>query len=111
MDARTDDRQMIERALSEYAAVPYAYGDVATETVFDRERDHYLLMIVGRDAGRRVHGCLVHIDVIGGDIWIQRDGTEHGMATDLVALGVPPERIVLAFDPTGAHRYGSDAAA
>jgi hypothetical protein len=53
MDTRTADRQVIERVLSEYASIPYAHGDVETQTVFDTERGHYLLMIVGREKQRR----------------------------------------------------------
>jgi len=112
MDAHSlnHDRDVIERALADHAAVPYAYGDVRTVTVFDRERDHYLLVDVGREDMRRVHGCLVHIDIVGDEIHVQRDGTERGMARDLVAAGIAPERIVLVFHPNGPLRY-SDALA
>ncbi len=111
MDPRTLDRQIIEKALAEYAAVPYAYGNVETQTVFDRASDHYLLMIVGHDAGKRVHGCLVHIDIIDDKIWVQRDGTEHGMAVDLIRAGIAPERIVLAFSAAGPRPYPTSNAA
>jgi hypothetical protein len=97
MDTRTTYRPLIEQILTEYAQIPYAYGDIQIQTVFDREGDHYLLMLVGRDGIRRVHGCLVHIDLIDGKIWIQRDGTEHGVARDLIHAGVPKEDIILAF--------------
>ncbi|XXT15675.1 XisI protein [Sorangium sp. So ce429] len=97
--------------LTEYAAIPYAHGDVKTQPVFDRDSDHYLLMVFGRDASRRVHGCLVHIDLVDGKIWIQRDGTEHGMARELIREGIPPERIVLAFHPSGARLYSEFQAA
>jgi hypothetical protein len=53
-------------------------------------------MVVGWDK-RRVHGCLVHVDLINGKFWIQRDGTEDGIATDLEAAGVPKQHIVLAW--------------
>jgi hypothetical protein len=43
------DREVIEKVLADYAAVPYAHGDVVTQTVFDRASDHYLLMILGSD--------------------------------------------------------------
>ena len=33
----------------------------------------------------------------GGKIWIEEDGTQEGLATLLVAAGVPREDIVLAF--------------
>jgi hypothetical protein len=97
-------RQIIERILSEYAQFPYAYGAIQTQTVFDRAGDHYLLVNVGWDE-RRVHGCLVHVDIIGGKFWIQRDGTEHGIARDLEAAGVPKEHIVLAFRSPEIRQY------
>jgi len=35
---------------------------------------------------------------LDGKIWIQHDGTEHGVARELEALGVPRQAIVLGFD-------------
>ena len=96
MATLSDDRRIIRKILSDYAAIPYAYGQVDRVTVFDADGDHYLLMIRGWDEGR-VHGCLVHVDLIGGKFWIQRDGTEEGIATDLEEAGVPKDRIVLGF--------------
>lgn len=97
MDTLTRYRQVIETILAEYARIPYAHGDIEQQTVFDRERDHYLLVNVGWDKKRQIHGCLVHVDIIDGKFWIQRDGTEDGIATDLEAAGVPKDHIVLAF--------------
>jgi hypothetical protein len=97
MDTLKAFRQHIERILTDYAQVPYAHGDIKLELVFDRESDRYLLMLVGRDGIRRVHGCLVHVDIIDGKIWIQRDGTERGIARELIDAGVPRDRIVLGF--------------
>ncbi len=98
-------RQLICNILTEHTKIPYSYGDILHETIFDKEHDRYLVMILGREpvpelsptATRRVHGCLIHIDIIDGKIWIQRDGTEEGIATELVRAGVPKDRIVLAF--------------
>ena len=91
-------RDIIERILTESAKDPYAYGEIDRQLVFDRERDHYLLLSVGWHK-HRVHGCVIHIDLIDGKCWIQRDGTETGVANDLVAAGIPKDRIVLAFKP------------
>jgi hypothetical protein len=96
MDTLEMNRQLIECILEEYARIPYAHGDIQCMTVFDREHDHYLLVNVGWDPDR-VHGCLVHVDIIDGKFWIQRDGTEDGIACDLEAAGIPKDRIVLAF--------------
>lgn len=105
MDSLDEIRPAIEAILIEYTRIPYAYGDFHTEAVFDRTRDRYLLMNVGWDNKKRVHGCLVHIDIIDGKLWIQRDGLEHGVATELVEAGIPKGRIVLAFKPPEMRRY------
>jgi hypothetical protein len=97
MDPLDRYREIIETTLMEYTRVRYAYGDIQTEEVFDRVRDRYLLMNVGWDQGKRVHGSLVHIDIIDGNLWIQRDGTETGIAVELIRAGVPKERMVLGF--------------
>lgn len=97
METLASSRQLIERILTEYTQVPYAHGDIQIQTIFDRDSDHYLIMLVGREGIRRVHGCLVHVDIIDGKIWIQRDGTERGIARELIEAGVPKGRIVLAF--------------
>ena len=111
MDTVETYRQKIEKILTEYTLIPYAYGDVRSEAVFDRERDRYLLVNVGWDQGRRVHGTLVHVDVIDGQIWIQRDGTEDGIANELVAAGVLKEHIVLGFHAPEMRPYTEFAAA
>jgi hypothetical protein len=96
MDTRADDRALIQRLLLEYTHQPYSNGDVRCVAAFDGDRDRYLLMNIGWD-DRRVHGCLVNVDLIDGKFWVQRDGTEAGIATELEAAGVPKERIVLGF--------------
>jgi len=105
MDTLESYRQIIENILNEYTQIPYAYGDIQTEAVFDRKNDRYVLMNVGWDDGRRVHGSLVHIDIIDGKLWIQRDGTEDGVAPELVRAGIPKNRIVLGFRSPEVRRY------
>ena len=101
----------LERILVEHAAVPYANGDIHTEVVIDRERGRYLLVDLGRKDVARVHGALVHVDVIDGKLWIQYDGTEEGIATQLVAAGVPHDRIVLASKHPSLRKYTDFATA
>jgi hypothetical protein len=67
------------------------------QLLFDTQRDHYQLVQVGWQENRRVYGCLVHVDIKNEKIWIQRDGTEIGIANELVQAGVPKKDIVLAF--------------
>jgi hypothetical protein len=104
-------RQIIETVLTEYAQIPYAFGDIQTEVVFDCKNDRYLLVNVGWENGRRIHGTLVHIDIINSKVWIQRDGTEDGIAGDLEQAGIYKNQIVLAFRPQEVRQYTGYAVA
>ena len=98
-------RELVQRVLEEYAAIPYANGDYERELVMDREKDHYLLLTLGWDGKCRVYYPVIHIDIRDSKLWIQHDATEDGVATDLMAAGVPKEQIVLAFYPLEARRH------
>jgi hypothetical protein len=111
MDTLNRYREILERLLTDYAKIPYAYGEIQTEAIFDRAGDHYLLVNVGWDNSRRVHGCLVHIDIISGKVWIQRDGTEEGVAALLEEAGVARTDIVLGFRPPEIRKYTDYAVA
>ena len=98
MDSLSNNYQeIIETALADYADFLGEDENVQIELVFDKPRDRYILVETGWENGRRIYGTLLHLDIINGKIWIQQDGTEEGIATELVALGVPKDRIVLGF--------------
>ncbi len=97
MDKLENYRNIIEKIINEYAAIPYAYGDIESRTMFDREKDSYMLYSVGWNSRGRIHGINIHIDIINAKIYIQHDGTEEGVATDLERESVPKSDIVLAF--------------
>ena len=46
-----------------------------------------------------MHFPLVHIDIVAGKVWIEKDNTESGVAAELVQAGIPKSQIVLAFRP------------
>lgn len=97
MDSLSSNYQeIIEKVMSDYANFLGDDDSVQIELVFDSQ-DRYLLVEAGWENGRRIYGTLLHIDIINGKIWIQQDGTEEGIATKFVALGVPKNRIVLGF--------------
>ena len=111
MDTLETYRQIIETALTEYAKIPYAYGDIQTETIFDHKNDHYLPINMGWNKGSRIHGCLVHLDIINGKVWIQRDGTEEGIVVELGQKGIPKDHIVLGFRLPETRKYTDYAVA
>jgi hypothetical protein len=101
MDRVETYRKYIQRLLTERATRSRQSPEqVEAQTVFDTVRDHYQLVYVGwKRNGLRDYGCLLHLDIKGGKIWIQYDGTEGGIADRLVDLGVPKQDIVLGFQP------------
>jgi hypothetical protein len=96
-DKLTMYREQIENVIREYASYKYSHGEVEREAIIDPLHDHYELMSIGWIGSQRVHGCVLHIDIKNGKIWIQHDGTEEGVANRFVEAGIPKEDIVLAF--------------
>jgi hypothetical protein len=91
--------------LKEYADLPYRYGDLKHKLIISNDLKNYLLMTIGWENDTRVHGCLVHLEIINDKIWIHRDGLEDGIANDLVAAGISKNQIVLGFHPLEIRRY------
>jgi hypothetical protein len=99
MDRVERYREIVRRVITEYARYKPSHGQIETEAIIDRDHDHYEVMHVGWDGVRRVHGSVVHIDIIDGKVWIQYDGTSCPVADELIAAGIPREDIVLGFHP------------
>jgi hypothetical protein len=96
--AKVDEyRAYVQELIRRYVNQRPSSEGIETQTIFDTERDHYLLANVGWYNNRRVYGCVLHIDIKDSKVWIQYNGTEHAVADELVALGVPKEDIVLGF--------------
>ncbi|MEB3232921.1 MAG: XisI protein [Leptolyngbyaceae bacterium] len=110
MEKLTQYRQWIQQILAEHNRVKPAYGDLEQFTIFDTQNDHYQLATIGWDGDRRVFSCLIHIDIKGDKIWIQHDGTEVGVANELVKLGVPSTSIVIGFHDPSARKFTEFAA-
>ncbi|MCI0378313.1 MAG: XisI protein [Gemmataceae bacterium] len=102
---------ILERVLDAYTRIPYAHGDLTCEAIFDPKRGRYVLITVGWDGEERVDDVLVHIDIKDGKLWIQTDNTEHGIAPELVAAGVPKSDIVLAFQAPEVRQHTEYAVA
>jgi XisI protein len=90
-------REYVQSILKKYESYQSENDPIESQIIFDTERDRYQLVHVGWRDWRRYYGCVVHIDIKDGKIWIQHDGTEIGVANELVDLGVPKKDIVLAF--------------
>ncbi len=110
-------RKLVKQVLQQHAAIKPAYGEIEVGTLFDQESDpselgkanRYQVMRSGWLKERRVYGALIHIDLKDSKCWIQYDGTEVGVANELVELGIPKEDIVLAYHAPLLREYGEFA--
>lgn len=87
---------LIEKILQQYSTITVGEG-TEIELIIDRLNGHYLVMFIGWRDQIQVYGSLIHIDIKEDRIWIQRDGTQEGIAQQLVEAGVPPSDIVLGY--------------
>jgi hypothetical protein len=104
-------RRAVCELIERYAKFKPSHGEIDTETIIDPEKDHYELMHIGWDGPRRIHGAVIHIDIIGDKVWIQHDGTSVGVAFELVEAGVPREAIVLGYKPRNVRQHTGFAVA
>jgi XisI protein len=99
MDTVANYRKIIIGAIEEYAKIPYSYGDLYRKFIIDKEENNFLLLTIGWQNNKRVHGCLIHLEIIGDKVWVHRDGTEDGITEDLLAAGISKKQIVIGFHP------------
>ncbi|MDJ1183656.1 XisI protein [Roseofilum casamattae] len=98
-------RQFILQIIAEHNRYKPSYGDLEQLTIADTQNDHYQLTTIGWEGDLRVFRSLIHIDIKGDKIWIQHDGTEIGVANQLIELGVPKKAIVLGFHDPAARKF------
>ena len=105
MDSLNNYRKLVKQLLSEYAEIPVFDSGIQNEIIFDLENDRYMLINIGWFNEQRIHYCVIHIDIIDGQVWIQANNTDRLIAEELVAAGVPAESIVLGLQPPDVRPY------
>ena len=95
----TQWRQTLEQVLQEHADIPSHYTEIRDYVIVSRDQNHFMLMQEGWHQKQRFHGPIVHAEIRDDKIWIHYDGIEDSITDELVAAGIPKERIVLAFHP------------
>lgn len=109
MDRVAQYRQAIQSLILKHKDSEAQLFEVKQETIFDTEHDHYQLVNVGWQNDRRIYGCVLHLDIENGKVWIQHNGTEHNIADELVELGVPKNDIVLGFQSPFKRQFSGFA--
>ena len=100
MDKLERYRKIVSDVLAPLANISFSNKKIVNETVYDTEKDRYIIVTTGWEGeSKRIYFNYVHLDIINGKVWIQRDGTEDGVGYALEAAGIPKEDIVPAFHP------------
>ncbi len=87
------------------------HDDYEPHTIFDKEKNRYMLFHVGWSGRKRIHIPTLYVHVKNGKIWIEEDWTEDGIATELLHANVPKSDIVLAFHHPKKRPYTEFAVA
>jgi hypothetical protein len=111
MDQLDKYRQIIRTVLKPYADISYANVDVKNRAAFDTETDQYIILSEGWENTQHLHGVLIHVEIMDDKVWIQMDGTEDGIAQELIQSGIPKEDIVLGFHEPEVRKYTGFAVA
>jgi len=67
------------------------------QLIFDTDRERYQVLNIALPDLTRIFGCIIYGEIKDGKIWIERDGTEIGVANELVEAGVPRTRYSFGF--------------
>jgi hypothetical protein len=97
MDQLNKYRNLIKQVLLRNAENAPTLGEIESIPVFDEQKNQYFLVDFGWNRTGRVHSVILHLQIKNGKVWIERDGTEEGIAYELMEVGIPKEDIVLAF--------------
>lgn len=107
----TDYVTTLKKVLQDYMHLTPANGDIATFESFDDDNGQYVLLQSGWQGSKYLHGAFIHVQLKEGKLWIHYDGTESGIANDLVDAGIPNDAIVLGFRHPSMRAYTNFAAA
>lgn len=97
MVQQLDYRSIIKSVLLEHTRYVPVNGDIKNHISFDEEQGNYVLLQAGWNKTKYIHSAFLHVELKGEKIWIHCDGTEYGVANELVEAGVPKDAIVLGF--------------
>lgn len=104
-DSSNTYRQAVQQLVERYASYQSGSDEIHHELVMDTVRDHYEVLVIGWQKGRRVYHTMMHFDIIDQQVWIQVNNTDRDLSAELMLSGVPKEDIVLGFHPEHVRKY------
>lgn len=106
-------REAIKSGIDRYAEIlsRKKADEIETFTAYDEAKDHYFLHELGWDGYKRLWKTPIYVRIRNGKAWIEIDWTEEGIATELLAAGIPKDQIVLAFHHPKVRQHSEFAMA
>ncbi|MCO6490038.1 MAG: XisI protein [Phaeodactylibacter sp.] len=109
MDKIAKYQEIILQILHEYSKVKYSNLQAENQLIADKENHRYQVVTIGWEGNKFIHDCPMHMDIINGKIWIQRNMTEIDLGLKLMEMGVPKSDIVLGFLSPRTREYSDYA--
>ena len=104
-------RRAITQVFDEWEGLPSEISRFRIEGVMDVNADRYTLTHIDFDGERYKSHLLAQLEIRDSKIWILTDNTEEGIATELVAAGIPKAQIVLGYYSPAMRQQGDYAVA
>lgn len=103
MDKRVNIAEIVKSYLTDLRSDLDDYNAAHNEAylrhslIFDDVHEHYQLLRYGWQNEKYIHNVSIHIDIIGGKVWIQRNTTEEEIVDVLAENGITSGDVVLGF--------------
>ena len=88
---------IIKNILTDYIATMQSDLDEEVYLVEDAKQMNYLIYHNAWRQSSRSYGCILHVRIKNGKVYIEYDGTDEGFGDVFVEAGIPKKDIVLAF--------------
>lgn len=112
MDKITTYKGIIEKVLAHQASIKISnLPAVERQLIIGEGKEQFILLHVGWQDKRYVHGLVIHVQIKNDKVWIQEDMTDIDIAGRLIEQGIPKSDIVLGFVAPYARSIAGFAAA
>ncbi|MBK6929461.1 MAG: XisI protein [Saprospirales bacterium] len=113
MDKIKKYQNIILNFLHEYATKSQKSNpkDVETRVIADYDSNSFQALYIGWDGKKFEFSPILHFDIRNNKIWLQCNNTEREVVDELMAAGVPPDDIILGFQPPYARQFTGFAVA
>ena len=107
MDKLSFHRKAVKKVLGKHKEIVNrtAKSEIENLFVFDEATDNYTWIRFGWTQNGRLESISAFVRLLNDKIYIEEDLTEKGIANDLIADGVSPKDIVLAFQQPEVRQF------